>query len=141
MAQLHAPSLVERREDLPLLVAHFLRKNQVQFCRSRLQLTRRAEAMVQRYPWPGNVRELENALHYCAMMCEDEVIDIDHFPASITQHPGIQDPAQAQTEFVTLAEMERLYVQRVLDHVCGNRALAARILGVGRATIYRMLAR
>lgn len=142
--ELRLPRLIDRQDDLRLLVHHFLNKFGEQFGKPGLVLSRAAKALAWRYPWPGNVRELENSLNYCAMMCRGNVIDVEDFPESISRYKAEGSRAitfSSEEDLVPLEEVERRYVQEVLDKVQGNRTKAAEILGIGRATLYRILSR
>ena len=126
---LHLPPLRERRDDIPLLVAHFL-----DLAASRGQKTsrfsREALALMGRYAWPGNVRELQNAVHYALARCEGALAGPGDLP------PELQ-PGQPQRGPARKLDLET--VQAALAHCGGNKAKAARLLGVGRATLYRFL--
>jgi PAS domain S-box-containing protein len=126
---LHLPPLRERRGDIPLLVAHFL-----DLAESRGQKTTRfspeALALMGRYAWPGNVRELQNAVHYALARCEGALAGPGDLP------PELQ-PGQPQRGPARKLDLET--VQDALAHCGGNKAKAARFLGVGRATLYRFL--
>jgi DNA-binding NtrC family response regulator len=137
MVQVRMPSLVERREDIPLLKRHFLRVFETKYSKLSLTLSRRAQALLMRYTWPGNIRELENVLGYCAMMAESEVIDLPHFPPEmLAQAVGL---GGTDDSMLTVDELVRRHTSKVLQRVNGNRSRAAEILGISRATIYRLL--
>jgi DNA-binding NtrC family response regulator len=139
MVELKTPRLADRREDIPLLVQHFLEQFSTRYQHGRVRLSRRAQALVERYGWPGNVRELENALNYVVMMAERETIEVEDFPESIRHHPSALTGLSAPDELLPLEEMERRYVAQVLDKVHGNQTRAAAILGIGRSTLWRIL--
>jgi DNA-binding NtrC family response regulator len=139
MLELKLPRLAERREDLPLLQRHFLEMYSARFGRSSLALTRRAQAALARYSWPGNIRELENVLAACCVMAESDSIDIADLPEPIRH--GNAARGAGPHAILSLAEVERHHAQTVLKQVRGNRSRAAEILGVSRATLYRLIAR
>ena len=126
---LHLPPLRERRDDIPLLVAHFL-----DLAAKRGQKTsrfsREALALMGRYSWPGNVRELQNAVHYALARCEGEVAGPGDLPSELQPGQPRRGPAR---------KLDLQTVQAALAHCGGNKAKAARLLGVGRATLYRFL--
>jgi len=136
MVQLQVPALRERREDLPLLIRHFLEGFSKRYDRQNLRTTKRAEALLCRHTWPGNIRELENALSYACMLTETGMVDIGDLPDYLLESRG-----QDESGLPTLAEVEYQHVLKVLKACDGNRARAAEILGIGRATLYRILAR
>jgi DNA-binding NtrC family response regulator len=141
MVELKTPRLADRREDIPLLVSHFLEQFSTRYQRGRVRLSRRAQTLMERYGWPGNVRELENALNYVVMMAERETIEVEDFPESIRHHPSGVTTDSSGHEIIPLGEMEDRYVRQVLDKLQGNRARTANALGIGRVTLYRMLKR
>jgi len=128
--------LVERKEDLPLLERHFLEHFAAQYGKPVSRLTRRAQTVLARYSWPGNVRELENALAHACMMVEGDAIDVrdlpERFQSQVARCAGQDD------DLLTLEEVDRRHALRVLERVGGNKVQAAEILGVSRATLYRL---
>jgi DNA-binding NtrC family response regulator len=136
--EIRLPRLVERKEDLPLLERHFLEHFAAQYGKPVPRLTRRAQAVLARHSWPGNVRELENALAHACMMAEGDTIDVrdlpERFQSQVARSAGQDD------DLMTLEEVDRRHVLRVLERVGGNKVQAAEILGVSRATLYRLLA-
>lgn len=92
------------------------------------------------YSWPGNVRELENAVEHAAVFCQDSVILPKHFPAHILgKRERKEEQMDVDVTKSSLADVERDHIRRVLSAVDGNRAEAAKILGIGEATLYRRL--
>lgn len=140
--EIRLPRLVERQEDIPLLTAHFLKRFSEQYGKPGLKLTRRAEALLTRHSWPGNVRELENALNYGCMMAEGDTIDLQDLPEGLkAQWQPWEKAAVEAGRTLKLDELERKYVRSVVDLCNGSRGRAAELLGIGRATVYRILAR
>lgn len=135
--ELRLPRLAERKEDLPMLQRHFLDLYASRFGKGRMNLTRRAQAAMSKYSWPGNVRELENVIAGCCMMVEGSLIDVYHFPESLRVSEGqiVEEDCA-----MNMAQMHAHYARRVLQQVNGNRARAASILAISRATLYRLLA-
>src|ERR1700733_9547873 len=135
IVQLQVPGLRDRREDLPLLIRHFFKEFTARYNRGKLQITKRAEAVLCRHSWPGNIRELENALSYASMLTQNGTVDIvdlpDYLLESRTTGPNLP----------TLADVEYQHVMKVLKACDGNRVRAAEVLGIGRATLYRFIAR
>jgi DNA-binding NtrC family response regulator len=138
MIEIEVPPLVQRREDLPLLQRYFIENFAGQYQRVVKGLTRRTQSLLTRYSWPGNVRELENVLGYACMMAEKDFIDIRDLPEYLRKQaaPGAVEDEQ----LLPLDELERRHARRVLDRVGGNRVRAAEVLGISRATLYRLLA-
>ncbi len=137
MVEIKLPRLAERKEDLPLLTRHFLQQFSAQYGRVIRGLTPRAEVLLARYHWPGNVRELKSALGHACMMMDGDLIDIRDLPEQF-RSGSAGEPAR-EDEILPLAEMERRYVSRVLDSVGGNKLQAAKLLGINRATVYRIM--
>ncbi len=129
------PPLRERREDIPLLLDHFLAKIAQENKTPKLRVDRELMTLLTRYDWPGNVRELENQVYRLALFAADDTL-------------SLQD-AQSDTEFfgkVNLpgtrgadTRLSREDVQRALSQANGNRDEAAKILGISRATFFRKL--
>ena len=138
MVEISLPTLAERQEDLPLLEKHFVQHFASQYGKEIRGITRRAQQHLARYSWPGNVRELENVIGTAAMMTDGPMIDLADLPATL-RSPA--EPVQGGTELLSLEEVQNRHLNRVLELVGGNKARAAEILGVGRATVYQMLAR
>jgi len=132
------PRLSQRMEDLGPLIQHFLTLCSRLYGKPQLDLTRRARALLRSYPWPGNVRELQNAIHYAAMMCRADLIDIEDLPETIALHPKSRTE-HGGSKVLTLAEAELAHVIEVLELAGGNRSKAADILGISRSTLYRIL--
>ena len=153
MVEIPVPSLAERREDLPILIQHFVTKFAQQFGKPIRAITPRARLVLERHAWPGNVRELENAIGHAAMMAEGDQIDADDLPASLlgnaaplssladTALPPLSAIASSLSipEDASLAEHERQLVATALDKAQGNQSQAARALGIGRDALrYKM---
>jgi len=141
MVEIRVPPLRQRKDDLSLLLSCFLKRFSTRYGKPWLKLSPRAEIALTRYSWPGNVRELENAVDYACMMAEKRTIDLPDFPEQLRSRLKAWEPEQAEErEFMPLEELERRYVLHVLERVGGNRQRAAEVLGIGRSTLYRLLA-
>jgi len=138
MVEVTLPRLIDRREDMPLLQRHFVEKFSTLYNKQVTGITRRAQNRMALYNWPGNVRELENVIGNACMMVEGPIIDIQDLPEPVRSQWG---GGATQDEGLTpMHEMQRRHVLRVLEHVGGNKAQAAEILGISRATVYQVLA-
>ncbi|MBS1834551.1 MAG: sigma-54-dependent Fis family transcriptional regulator [Acidobacteria bacterium] len=137
MVEVKLPPLASRPDDIPLLIRHFIRQFSTRYGKEFEGLRRRAEALLVRYHWPGNVRDLENAIGYACMMAEPPWVDVNDLPSRI-RTAEVQAPG-SDTLLVTLDEIQRLHAQKVLAAVGGNKVKAAGVLGVSRATLYRLL--
>jgi DNA-binding NtrC family response regulator len=134
---LQIPPLRERAEDIPVLVEHFVRGSVVAAKRN-VRVSDEAMAVLNRYPWPGNVRELENVVERALILCDRGVIEPEHLPLGVRLEPSFS-PAAEDGRLVTLEEVERRYVKRVLEECKGHRQKAASILGISERNLYRKL--
>lgn len=139
VVEIGLPVLANRREDLPLLERYFIEKFSTEFNKPIAGLVRRAQTRLSTYPWPGNVRELENVIGNACMMADGNLIDIGDLPERL--RGPLNEELGAGDDFLSLEEMQRRHVLRVLEGVGGNKARAAEVLGIGRATIYQLLSR
>jgi two-component system, NtrC family, response regulator AtoC len=174
------PSLRERRDDIPLLMAHFLKGKVSARTNRPFTVSKRAKALLCAHDWPGNVRELENALERAATLCEGDLIRAGDLPPAIVASAQGSDPALGQLDDEAAAmppsppedasyllrpahdpnappqtasasagpvvllktflrQQERLYLNRVLEQVGGDKEQMALLLGVSIATLYRKL--
>jgi DNA-binding NtrC family response regulator len=140
------PPLRERREDIPLLAAHFLRKH-TSNNRTPPQLDDAALSYLSNYPWPGNVRELENAIERAITLNQRGPITPADLPRKIFKSLAEAPPISADGIAALFAglpsadEVQRRYLLHVLEATGGNRKRAAEILGINRKTLYRIAAR
>lgn len=138
---LRLPALRERREDIPLLVAHFLRKYAAQNNKQVSGIQQQVLQFLQHADWPGNVRELENVIERAVVLAKDPIIGIAELPGHIQEKelaPTAGDHF-ALPRNATLAEIEREAIVQALQHSGGNRQATARSLNIGLATLYRKL--
>jgi two-component system, NtrC family, response regulator AtoC len=138
----HLPALRERRSDIPVLVHHFLNRYAPG---TNLHVTAAAMKSLLQYEWPGNVRELENCVARAVTLGDRRVIDVSDLPPAIRAEGGgpsqttLSDGSSLST--TALAEMERMTILKVFEQANGDKALAGRMLGISRATLYRKLKR
>ena len=137
---LRIPALRERRQDIPLLVAHFLERIGRDAGMEKTICDDALKALLS-YDWPGNVRELENSLERACALTSANQIQIRDLPTQIYGAPieslGVAQPAPAG--IVPIAELERQTILSALTQVNGDKMLAARLLGIGKTTLYRKL--
>ena len=139
------PPLRERLDDIPLLVQHFLLRHSGQSRREEpFVLGENVLSVLRNYRWPGNVRELENAIERACALCEEGVIRVQDLPPHLLNQSV--EPKVAPRKFsvgYTLTEFsaaqERQYIQETIDFTNGSRELAARMLKISAATLYRKL--
>jgi transcriptional regulator with GAF, ATPase, and Fis domain len=143
------PPLRERREDVPPLAQSFAER--IYSLNPIVKFSAEAQELLERYPWPGNIRELENAVVRAAAMC-DGIIRVQDLPDRIRNYrDGLPAPAAPATPsipmpngektWLSLSHIEGQYVAQVLNHTKWNKQAAARILGVDRKTLDRMIKR
>ena len=129
VVEINVPPLRERKSDIPLLAEKFLRKYGVEYKDRLLRISQEALQVLERYHWPGNIRELENIIQRAVIM-SDGKIEIKDLPDFLKFQITFPD-----TGFLPLREMEKEYVQRVLNHTQGNKTKAAEILQIDRKTL------
>ena len=159
----HVPALRERRSDIPMLVHWFLERYAPG---SGLQVTSAAMKSLMGYDWPGNVRELENCIERAVALGNGRTMDLSDLPPSIAagsaaagasgspaadrstlldpdlaEAMAAAEPPRAPLSTTDLEDIERATIQRVFEQVKGDKALAGRMLGISRATLYRKLKR
>jgi two-component system, NtrC family, response regulator AtoC len=138
----HLPPLRDRRSDIPVLVHHFLERYAKA---SQIQVTAPTMKSLLQYEWPGNVRELENCIARAVTLGDGKTIDVSDLPPAIRAEPaepgsaGVPEASSLST--TALAEMERMTILRVFEQAHGDKALAGKMLGISRATLYRKLKR
>jgi len=138
----HLPPLRERRSDIPMLVHHFLNRYAPG---THLPITPAAMKSLLQYDWPGNVRELENCIARAVTLGDQRVIDVQDLPPAIrTEQPASNELTSQDANSLSttaLAEMEKMTILRVFEQAHGDKALAGKMLGISRATLYRKLKR
>jgi two-component system, NtrC family, response regulator AtoC len=157
---LHVPALRERRSDIPMLVEWFLERYAPA---SGLHVSNAAMKALMQYEWPGNVRELENCVERAVALGNGQLMDLGDLPPSIATSvdssvrseeagsgamdidfavsPALPRSSPALSSTTDLEDIERATIQRVFEQVHGDKALAGRMLGISRATLYRKLKR
>jgi two-component system response regulator HydG len=131
------PPLRERRDDIPLLVEHFLQKNTRRGRRSIARVAPSALEALSRYAWPGNVRELEHALEHACTLGRGDQIEVGDLPAAVVHG----SPSRGTPEAESIEDMEVRAIRKLLDDHRGDTARVAAILGIDRSTLYRKMKR
>jgi DNA-binding NtrC family response regulator len=144
--ELHLPPLRERREDIALLAAAFIREFAERFDRSITGLTQGAERVLQNADWPGNVRELRNVLERASLQTSGGILTERELSSALagrtavhTARPETTPPPERDPDLLSTAQREQ--IRRVLQEVDGNKAAAAKLLGISRRSLYRWLER
>jgi two-component system response regulator HydG len=138
VVNLHIPPLAQRKEDIPLLAQHFLLKYASRMKKPVTRISGEVLRALMDYPFPGNVRELENLIERGTAMAQGDVIELAHLPENL-QSAGGGGISTIEGRLPTLEEQEQNYISRVLDEVNGNQTVAAQILGINRASLWRKL--
>jgi DNA-binding NtrC family response regulator len=136
VVQIKLPPLRDRKSDLPILVASFLEK----FAGPQGPVRSLSEDAMRRliaYDWPGNVRELENVIERAVALGSGPIISTADLPSTLQYPTG--DRAPEKNEVLPLEELERRAILRTLRETSGDKLAAARILGIGKTTLYRKL--
>ncbi len=137
------PALRERREDIPLLTAHFLKEFNGRHGKNVPRVSDAVRKAMATYDWPGNVRELRNLIESMVVQDSDGVLDMDDIQEgeSLRRVQGTDGQANGPAGLVgrPLTEVERYYCERALELTQGKREEAARMLGIGERTLYRMM--
>ncbi len=136
---IEVPPLRERREDIPLLVDHFIAAHNRLYDHEIAGLSRDALAVLVRHEFPGNVRELQNILEHAFVLCRDGMIEPHHLPPDLTRR-GARDPLNPKHR-MNLKLVEQSLIREALAKHRGNRALAAEELGINLSTLYRKMKR
>ena len=131
--EIKLPSLRERKEDIPLLVTHFLEEFSRRYGRT-LELDRLVMPTLERYRWPGNIRELQHSVERAVILCRDHLLTVNDF------HLGSQvENNEIDSITFNLSDVERNTIKQVLKKWNGNLTRAAEELGIGRTTLYRKI--
>ncbi|RMD87295.1 MAG: sigma-54-dependent Fis family transcriptional regulator [Calditrichaeota bacterium] len=130
--------LRERKEDIPLLANHFLKQYNEKFSKKIHGFTASAMEILLAYSWPGNVRELENTIERAVVLCNQEVIDVNHL-IYLNQESENLLLNQALQQHMTEAQLTKLYARMVLNEMKGNKKEACRILGINFRTLQTRL--
>ena len=139
------PPLRERRNDIPLLVKHFVERTQAKLSRPVCTLSDETLSVMMSYAWPGNVRQLQNAIQFAFVKCHGTTLDPAHLPPEVTSSnlAAIHPPKVSGDDAHKAGRRPKLSeesVRMAMQRTAGNKAKAARILGVGRATLYNYFA-
>ena len=143
VVQLRLPPLRARGNDVLLLAQHFLNQAAARQSKRVERISTQAAERLLAYAWPGNVRELQNCIERAVALTAYDQIGVDDLPERVRDHrpSPILVASDHPSELVSMDEIERRYILRVLDVVGGNKTLAAQILGFDRRTLYRKLER
>jgi two-component system response regulator HydG len=133
VVQISVPALRKRREDIPLLIEHFVAMYNQRFKRQIDGLNDAATRQMTSYDWPGNIRELQHAVEHAFVLCRDAVIDVRHLPPELQETLEFTDSGGAEFDD------EAARIVDALERSGWNKSRAARLLDISRRTIYRKM--
>src|SRR5206468_6744077 len=142
--QIEVPPLRKRKEDIPPLIAQFVRQFSQQLGKPEPDVSPDAFQKLLDYSWPGNVRELQNAIEYAVVLARQDVIGVKELPAEIQLPSALQQtdrigPTRAGVQ--SLDDVERNTILQALAQCHGNKKRAAELLGIQRPTLYNKMKR
>ncbi|MGB9711302.1 MAG: sigma-54-dependent transcriptional regulator [Thermodesulfovibrio sp.] len=137
VVNLEIPPLRERKDDIPLLVAYFLKKYSSIMKKEVFKISEEALNLLINYDYPGNIRELENIIERAVVICNSSQVEVEHLPDDLKELK-IQVFVKKEGKFMTLEELEKEYIKWVLKEV-GNKTVAAQILGIDRVSLWRKM--
>jgi transcriptional regulator with PAS, ATPase and Fis domain len=135
--KLELPPLRDRKEDISLLVDHFISKFNRLHNKNICCVTNEVTAALMAYEYPGNVRELENIIEHSFVLCEGEIIESRHLPLSV--QPILKSQSGRDSEPATIKQMEIILIRQALNRNKGNRTAAAKQLGIDKSTLFRKM--
>jgi PAS domain S-box-containing protein len=136
---IHLPPLRERRSDVPLLCDHFIELFNDRYKKAIAAVSDEVSAALLAYEFPGNIRELENILEHAFIFCKGETIEMDHLPPELGGEEKEGEGLATLAGVKNFQELEKLYIESVLAETGGNKTLAAKRLGIHKATLFRKL--
>jgi DNA-binding NtrC family response regulator len=142
--QIEVPPLRERKQDIPPLIAAFVRQFATQLGKPEPDISPEAFQKLLDYSWPGNVRELQNAIEYAVVLAQQGIIGIKELPTEIQLPPALQQTELAalpRSGVQTLDDVERTAIIQALAECHGNKKKAAELLGIQRPTLYNKMKR
>ena len=134
---IHVPPLRERKEDLPLLISHYLEEFNKENSKNIKGLDKKAKTAVYNYNWPGNIRELRNCIESAVVLCSDDEISLLDLPPNVSK--SATDDYISMPLGITIDEAEKLIIQATLSKYQNNKSKTADVLGIGRKTLLRKL--
>ncbi len=145
---INLPSLRERKEDLPLLVDHFVRRYARQYNKTIEGVHPSAMEVLTDYDWPGNIREIKNCLARAVILSKSERLNLEDLPQSIrgdsaqvSAAPGAALIGRLPDQGFTLRDMEFTLIRKTLEKCRGNKSMAAKFLGISRKSLYKKISR
>jgi two-component system response regulator PilR (NtrC family)/two-component system response regulator HydG len=141
VVEIHLPPLRERKEDIPLLCHNFLSQCNIKFNKHIKGISRKAQIVLAEHTWEGNVRELQNVIESAAILTTKDYIADQEISEQLEKSSGAQKHGSSYGDNLTLEEVERQHIARILEKTSGNKVQAATILGLSRRSLYRKIAK
>jgi len=135
--KLELPPLRDRKEDISLLVDHFISRFNRLHNKNICCVTNEVTAALLTYDYPGNVRELENIIEHCFVLCEGEIIEAKYLPSSV--RPALKTESAQDNEPATIKQMEIILITQALRRNNGNKTATAKELGIDKSTLFRKM--
>jgi len=132
------PPLRDRKKDIPVLADHFLKIYSSKINQKVSRMSDEFLANLSKHDWKGNIRELKNVMERAVILCDDEELTIQNLPLDVQLAATIEHSNKQMSAF-ELASVEKLHIQRVLNHCKGNKTEAAKLLNIGLTTLYRKI--
>jgi two-component system, NtrC family, response regulator len=129
------PPLRDRKKDIPMLAAHFVKMFAAKMNKSRLAMSKEFVQLLERQPWKGNIRELRNVIERAVILTDGPELGAESLPLEFRQEAPVWMPMSA----FDLSSVEKLHIQRVLNYTKGNKVEAAKLLNIGLTTVYRKM--
>ena len=139
VVKIELPPLSQRREDIPLLIDHFIQKFNTKMAKQIMGVSDQALRLLLKYDYPGNVRELENIIEHAFVLCGENRIDVDCLPKELTEGQEEAPPSSPLREETPFRRAEAEIIERTLKKYGGNRAKTAQELGIDRTTLWRKM--
>jgi len=138
VVNIHVPPLRERKDDIPLLAAAFLKELAKENGKKIEGIHEKARSRLYAYEWPGNIRELRNCIESAVVMCQSNIISVDDLPPAFR---NAEDDGWISIRLgASMAECEKIIIRDTISHCKGNKSKAAETLEIGRKTLLRKLA-
>ncbi len=135
---LETAPLRRRKQDIPVLIEHFMKNGKINYGRKEIKLSEQAMSLLVKYEWPGNIRELENLCERLQVLTDKDVIDVGHLPDFFSAQKKF-DITRDYDASVSLSEIEKNWIIKAMDHFKGNKTQTANSLGITIKTLYNKL--
>ncbi len=139
VVKISLPTLAQRREDIPLLVEHFIHRFNIRTGKNIQGLSQEAMSCLMRHDFPGNIRELENIIEHAFVLCRENQITMMHLPADLLNAQSSVSDITTSAEADPMAQNEARLIRRILEKHHGNRRKTAEELGIHKTTLWRKM--